>query len=573
VVSDGAPRGWWRWGGALVRDAALAGSGAILIVWHGPVGWHPLDASIVFDGAWRMLDGQLPWRDYATPNGAVPIVLQACCFALFGVSWSSYLLHAAIANALFGIIAHRLLRALGAPAGWAFGCALATTWVGYAPFGVPYMDQHAFLFSLLALAVAAQAAAARTPAAQAGCELMLGPTLLLAWLSKQIPSVLIAPLALWLALGPRRGWTRGVVAGRIALGLGLGLGVLLGALRMADIPWSAVHRDLFVRSAAIGQERIVELIEEGAPRQEDLLALIGVLRIANDGPDGAARWIVLHTQWIVILGGMAGLVWAWMRSTPAARAMRVPLVVAVGACVVDTVFIVLTNNHRANGQALLFVAAGAWATALGIASRTRYSRTASRVQVCLAVALVIDVLNVTWWINRPRAVHELDPASRAPAHPALAPLQWATPISYPMRAEVFSALLDVLHARERPFFLLGDTSVLYGLTRQPSLSPSLWLHPGLTMPHLEEHGPLHAWDEQLVARLFRHRVRLVVVERQRSMMGVELAHLPRLQAWLASGRGRAIPDSEVVLFVLDPEQLYPPPAALRRTAIDRAFGR
>src|SRR5262245_16424312 len=109
----------------------------------------PLDQSIVFDGAWRVQCGQLPVRHFGTPSGVVPIFIQAAFFRMLGVTWFAYCLHAALANGLFVFLVFGLLRRLDARPALAFVYALLSAVVMYPPFGVPYMDQHAFLFGLL----------------------------------------------------------------------------------------------------------------------------------------------------------------------------------------------------------------------------------------------------------------------------------------------------------------------------------------------------------------------------------------------------------------------------------------
>ena len=43
-------------------------------------GFMPLDHSIVFDGGWRLLSGQVPFRDFAAPSGLVPSAMQVPFF-------------------------------------------------------------------------------------------------------------------------------------------------------------------------------------------------------------------------------------------------------------------------------------------------------------------------------------------------------------------------------------------------------------------------------------------------------------------------------------------------------------
>ncbi len=80
----------------------------------GRIGYLPLDQSIVFDGAWRVVSGQVPWRDFITPNGLSPILMQALVFQLFGVSWATYVGHAAALNAVGSGAVYRVSALLSA---------------------------------------------------------------------------------------------------------------------------------------------------------------------------------------------------------------------------------------------------------------------------------------------------------------------------------------------------------------------------------------------------------------------------------------------------------------------------
>ena len=86
----------------------------LICLHYGRIGFMPLDQSIVFDGAWRILSGQIPFRDFYTPIGLTPIFIQALFFKYFGLSWFCYVLHAAIFNSIFCILIFSILRLLGA---------------------------------------------------------------------------------------------------------------------------------------------------------------------------------------------------------------------------------------------------------------------------------------------------------------------------------------------------------------------------------------------------------------------------------------------------------------------------
>src|SRR6266849_4089990 len=77
-------------------------------LYFGRIGYMPLDQGIVFDGAWRMLTGQVPFRDFAAPNSLVPAVMQVPFFRLLGVTWFAFCLHASLINGLFSVVSYGL---------------------------------------------------------------------------------------------------------------------------------------------------------------------------------------------------------------------------------------------------------------------------------------------------------------------------------------------------------------------------------------------------------------------------------------------------------------------------------
>ena len=67
----------------------------------------------MFDGGWRLLSGQIPFRDFTLPNAIVPVLMQSVLFSWFGVTWFVYCLHAAVLNGLFCLLVYFLLRIFG----------------------------------------------------------------------------------------------------------------------------------------------------------------------------------------------------------------------------------------------------------------------------------------------------------------------------------------------------------------------------------------------------------------------------------------------------------------------------
>src|SRR5437868_2245739 len=115
-------------------------------------GLLPIDQSIVFEAGGRISRGELPFTDFYIPYGLVPALAQAAFFKLFGVSWFSYVLHAAVVNGLFAVVVLDVLRI------WLplenknklLAGTMLVAWSFYPMMGTPFMDDHSFFFGFLA---------------------------------------------------------------------------------------------------------------------------------------------------------------------------------------------------------------------------------------------------------------------------------------------------------------------------------------------------------------------------------------------------------------------------------------
>ena len=118
----------------------------------GSRGFFPLDQSIVYDGAWRIIQGQVPFKDFVSPIGPVTFIYQALIFCLFGANFASYLLGAALINSLAAILAYLLVKkfspdSLILPMSAAL---ISSVWF-YPQMGTTYPDQTAIFVCLAAL--------------------------------------------------------------------------------------------------------------------------------------------------------------------------------------------------------------------------------------------------------------------------------------------------------------------------------------------------------------------------------------------------------------------------------------
>lgn len=584
-----------RWFGALVRDLVIFAVAFGVVFHFGRGGWHPLDCSIIFDGGWRVLQGQLPHRDFMTPNGQLPILMQAALFKLFGVNWWAYLLHSSLVAGCFAVVAHRLMRLMGVSPWAAIFFALATANVYYVVKGLPYMEQHAFFFALLGLTLAVAAGQASGWRRRL-LLLSVGPVFLMAYLSKQIPTVFVIPIALVGCLAPawraeRPGRTRAEALALLALG-GIAAVACVAALAASyGIEARAFLDEVITRPSALGRSRIEE---------RNNLYLVPRMMLLAGGVflHTAEQYFAMTTIVLAQLIGLPVLLVTllprrWLARRPrlaaisdAARPGLPQLALALALIWVGYVFTELTSNHQTNGLCYTFIAVGllreaalrsapsaapadpddpataddapeaAAPESATSAGEGWSARRARGLALVLVLATLVDVGSMTVLINHARVGNgAVFPAGDDPIHPSLAPMRWGKPGHYPVSAAGITTLIDRLRARDEPFFLFGDGSILYGLSGQPSLSPSLWFHPGLAMPLPQNKGEFKRWEDDLMRRLYLRRVRLVVVERREVWTQLSLGQLPQLQTWLSTGRGRALEDG-VQFYEVDPDMIY-----------------
>lgn len=499
-------RSWTRWADAAAALVAFTFGVAVCLAF-GRIGFMPLDQSIIFDGAWRMLCGQVPFRDFTLPNGLVPILMQAALFRGLGLTWFSYCLHAALVNGLFAVLVFGALRRFGASAPVAGWYAAAGAVVMYPPIGTPYMDQHAFFFTAIAVVLAVEA---RCRAGRAKAWLWLAVPLAwaLAYASKQIPTMFALPLLVLMAAseaGPSRR--------RAALALGGGgVLVLVAAWAAAMLGHVTPHEVAYA---------VQELPSQvGAER---LQAFRDPLRLLK-----AAAYVLL--QGWQSAGALASLIGGALIIPRLLQRDDRRGLAAVGLAMwllaTCLAFSLLTNNEPANGLAY-----GFWALGLvHVAARRLGGRLAIAVPAALLLLGGADAAAFVWRVDAPRTVHELQlppggPPGGAALPEALGYMRWALPErEYHYAAGDLTRVVRFFDAHPGRFFLVGDTAILYGLTGRPSINPALWFHPGLTMPvpHSPDFG---RYLDALRAAVRREHVNYIVVEGAGPLAPVRLADL------------------------------------------------
>ncbi|TGL58872.1 hypothetical protein [Leptospira sarikeiensis] len=151
------------------------------------IGFQPLDGSIVFDGGWKILNGQIPFRDFSSPAGTTPSLIQAIFF-LFGVGWIQYFAHSSFFNGLFGVISYIWFRKEGGNILLSGSLSFLSVLFFYPPVGFPFIETHSIFFSILMLLMASLAV--REP--RFIYIFGIFSAFLLGFLSKQIPITILA---------------------------------------------------------------------------------------------------------------------------------------------------------------------------------------------------------------------------------------------------------------------------------------------------------------------------------------------------------------------------------------------
>lgn len=513
--------------------ASLFVLGVGLCLSYGRLGFMPLDDSIVFDGGWRVASGQWPLVDFMLPSGFVPVLIQGLLFRLFGVSWLLYCLHAAVLNGLFAIVSFAIVRTLGAgrTMSWLFGALGAV--VFYPPVGVPSPDQHGFFFSALCL-LATLKAVGRSTAANVWTAVvpLVG---VLGLLSKPIPAGFVVPVCGIAVIASC--WRRG---SRAWWACGAGVGVVAAIAGLYVVLLNVSAPDVIYSTLTLPSKAVVRgMLSWGRPEY-----LWSDLR----------RTVVPITPFLVqILAAGVGGVWLSQkaRRPPHRHESWSPMALvalAEGLLGVSALFVFFTNNQAANGIALVFLAVGAAYVAADVTIdaviTTRASAKGARIArgvlaTIVAVVSIGEGVRFNRAVNATRVVADQLWDESAPRESPGGRLGFMTLNARWARRADLRVMLDYIDRRQENFFLIGDSSVLYGASGRPSVSPALWYHPGLTIPP-EGSSEFDVFERALVDRVRRADVRYVIEEGPRTWMRASLQMFPRLESLVRACATRTV---------------------------------
>ncbi len=489
----------------------------------GERGFSAFDQSIVFDGGYRIASGQVPYKDFLIPVGPMAFVLQAIFFKLFGVSYHSYILCAAVINVISATLSIFIIRLL-LPASriLSYAAGLLTAVWFYPPFGTPYLEQTGFFFILIALFLILSALRVVIHRPIAGNLLILtsGIAVFLSVISKQNVGIPIIPLFFILLIAantskPRKTFYRCIIfsAGFLLALISFWLWLLF---------FSDINNFYFYTIDIPSVYGIGRLI-----RERYGLTLIKELLINS-------TWIKSKTALAALLiDAVASLIiYFSLRNVKymkdILKSCLLPGIVFIYLINYQHLFIRITNNSNYNGLAfigLIFSLGAGLLFSLTdfISSRIKpaannqppFMKKALNIGGIMGASLAaVFLTSYGLDISLGRYVqHKFYRASYSDYFTVdkLKSLRWGQPTrikNQEIKAEDIVNLLAYLNASGRNFLIFPDFSIFYGLTDHISPQPVLWFHKGLTYP--ETYNP--KLDHWIVNDLRKNRVEIIVIE-------------------------------------------------------------
>ena len=151
---------------------------------YGNIGIFPMDTLGFFDTAYSILLDKHPFKDFWIFSGPLVDYIQAIFFKLFGLKWSSYVLHASVFNLIIALFVFFTLTKHGLNVYLSFFYSLLFAVLCYPIAGTPFAYHHSFILSLISLLTLTLAIKTKSKF----YWLLLPIFMVLAFFSQQVPS-------------------------------------------------------------------------------------------------------------------------------------------------------------------------------------------------------------------------------------------------------------------------------------------------------------------------------------------------------------------------------------------------
>lgn len=515
------------------------------VTWYaGHRGVFLMDQSTIFDGGWRVLQGQVPYRDFYLAFGPLALWIQAGFFRIFSVNFSSMVVAAAIVNVIAAAsvmrMAHLLWRGVTY---WTLIPGWITAIWFQPPYGTLSVEQVAFLFNVLALQCLLESGDLGNLRSSL-FTVLAGGSATLACLSKQDAGAFFFPVCI------------GVIVSQSLVSIRRLVGKLFlfaaGATDIAYLFYLWLERDsapqMFWRhavevAAEIGSQRI----------QGHVLTVLENLFFCLITPRSAISPSLLG----MLIGPVLLIIGTLNRrlGLRRLRAMSVAGFLLLALPLYQNGVMALTSIKPQNAEPfiglilflLIFVSLSllrfAYSIGLPLSDNVLSLRIPSRRFVGFATGAVLAVM-IGWvtaegiHIARFGIVRGFNHNTRFISRlnvPGMKLVYWGEPTEIPatndpviIRKEDFEALVRYLESRSGNFFVAGDATMLYGLLRRPSPQPLLYYQPERSFSARD----IPALDQKILRALQAHNVQTVV--REKFVLGTQPAFgvFPQTWSWL-----------------------------------------
>ena len=120
-------------------------------IYYGFVGINPIDNFTIYNAAYYLLNGYVPFKDFWVVTGPFLDLSQSFFFKIFGVNWLSYTFHAATLNIIFVLSSYFTFKKFKLNIYYAFSYSLLLSLISYTQVGSPFVDHHATILCLIGL--------------------------------------------------------------------------------------------------------------------------------------------------------------------------------------------------------------------------------------------------------------------------------------------------------------------------------------------------------------------------------------------------------------------------------------
>jgi 4-amino-4-deoxy-L-arabinose transferase-like glycosyltransferase len=507
---------------------------AAVFVWKlGHLGLFLMDHSIIFESGYRVYLGQVPYKDFLMSYLPALAWLQGLFFRLFGVSFSSMVLPAAIFNAAGSAMAMRIVWILF-PGNklLTLACGLLTALWFQAPFGSMMHEQTGFTFNLAALWLLWEAWTAGRGAiwlAAAAGVLVFGGVL-----SKQNAGGFFIPVCLAvLAMQWAPAWKKMAAAlAGFSGGFGAAMAVFTFWLFRYSDP-ASFQRSTLEIPAAFARQRLFgkpivsirTLIGHFTPLAIELmlpvlyftaLALI-VVGLGRSGVKRREVWMAPLLALLLLGYEQLFQLTAW--NDPQNCVPFIGLAFALVAAAFSEAML--------DGDLTFSMAGGELRIRRRVLRRAAYVTAGVYFTLVAAEGYVDDVSRM---VHFGRGVQFSGTVNTARADR----LVWAHPTMVrdtELPKEEFEEVIAWLSRRPGNFFVFPDGTILYGLLGRVPPQPMLYFLQG----HSYRLSDSEYLDGQILAELERNNVQSFVFERDSFMQeNRRLGNFPRVKGWIES---------------------------------------